>query len=261
MSSELTTNKEGFWRRQFSLSRTTPQLIFDVTFGVLMPIICFYLDPSVIGGRTSRIIRMPLTNYSFLGWDVLVYTLSILAILSLSLWLTIGHRAKSSGGVFGGILLTGAAASFVIGLVILPLTLIGLLFIIGILGFVPFITAFVYLRNGVKAIRRGSPALSRSALIGAILSSAVVISALPVVAQWEISHLVVRSVDEILGEDSAAASGAVQSVKYFRWIVDTDRIALAYQQESENQRKERLATAYKEITGEDINVRLMILND
>lgn len=261
MSSELTTRKEGFWRRQFSLSRTTPQLVFDVIFGVFMPIICFYLDPGIIGTSTVGKIEMPVTYNSFLGWNALVYVLSFLEILSLAVWLAIGHRTKSSGGVLGGILLMGATLSSAIGIVILPLTLWGLLVIIGILGFVPFITAFVYLRNGVKAIRRGSSALSRSALIGAVLSSAVVISAVPVVVQWEVSHVAARSVEEILGEDPAAAEGAVHRVRYFRWFVDTDRIALAYEQESEKQRKERLAAAYKEIAGQDVNVRLIIMND
>ena len=261
MSTELPTDKEGFWQRQISPSRTSPQLVFDVTFGVLMPIICFYLDPGIISRSSLGTIPIPLTYDSFLGWNLLIYALSILAILSLSLWLSIGHRAKASGAIFGGTLLMGATASFVIGIVILPLTLIGLLFIIGILGFVPFVTAFVYLRNGVKAIRQGGLALSRSALIGTVVSSAVVISALPVVAQWEVGHIAVQSVDEILGEDSAAAEGAVQRVRYFRWFVDTDRIVLAYELESENQRRERLAAAYKEITGEDIDARLMILND
>jgi hypothetical protein len=262
MSSELTTDREGFWRRQVSLSRTPAQVVFDVTFGVLMPIICFYLDPGIIGISISEMSWMPPVSHdSFLRLNVLVYTLSGLAILTLSVWLTIGHRAKSSGGIFGGILLAGAVTSFVIGVVILPLTIMGLLFIIGILGFVPFITAFVYLRNGVKAIRRGSSALSRSALIAAILSSAVLISALPVVAQWEVNHIVVQSVNEILGEDPLAAAGAVRRVKYLRWITDTDRIVRAYQEESANERRERLARAYKEITGEDIEMRLAILND
>ena len=252
MSGDLTTDKEGFWRRQISLSRTTPQLVFDVLFGVLMPLACFYLDPGIIGGTMAA---------SFLRLKVLVYTLSILAILTLSLWLIIGHRAKSSGVIFGGILLVGAIASFVIGVVILPLTLIGIFFIIGILGFVPFITAFVYLRNGVKAIRLTSSTLGRPVLVGAILSSAIVFSALPGIAQWEFDRVVEDSVNQILSGDSIAAEAAVRKARYFRWIVDTDRIALEYQQESENERRERLARAYKEITGQDIESRLAILND
>ena len=252
MSSILTTHIEGFWRRQFSASTTPLQLVFDVAFGVLMPIICFYLDPGIISGDFRS---------SFPRMEVFVYAFSILAICTLSLWLTIGHRAKSSGGIFGGIMLAGAVCSFVIGFMILPLTLVGIFFIIGILGFVPFITGFVYLRNAVKAIRRGSSALSRSALVGAVLVSAVVVSALPGFAQWEVSQIVTQSLNDIVGDDSITAERAVQRVKYFRRIIDADKIVRAYQEESGKERKERLARAYEEITGEDLEMRLAILND
>lgn len=38
----------GFWHRQFAATVTRPQIIFDDTFGVIGPILCFVFDPIVV---------------------------------------------------------------------------------------------------------------------------------------------------------------------------------------------------------------------
>ena len=42
--------RPGFWRRQFAPSLTRPQVVFDITFGVIGPILCFGFDPLVFRG-------------------------------------------------------------------------------------------------------------------------------------------------------------------------------------------------------------------
>jgi cytochrome bd-type quinol oxidase subunit 2 len=247
--------KQSFWQRQFSVSSTLPQTIFDVVFGILMPIICFYFDPGILRGEFRDF--FPGTAALF------IYAFSLIAIVTLSLWLVLGRRDGPLSGVLGGVFLSAALCSFVIGVLILPLTLIGLLVIIGVLGFVPFVTGFVYLRNAIRAISRGA-ALERRNLVAKIVVSAVLVIGLPAFAHWGVKRVVTQSIDQILSGDSGSAEEAARRVRFFSPLADTaslDRLVLEYDQESDNERKERLEKAYMEITGERIHTRLSVLND
>ena len=241
--------RAGFWARQTAAERTSGQLVFDIVFGILMPLVCFYLDPGIIKGAF----------HSTLGeWSMFIYGFSGLAILTMFTWLVWGHRQHRLRATFGGVLIAGAAISASIGVLILPLTLIGLLLVIGLLGFVPFITSFVYLRNGLSAVNHSG---DRSPRIAAVLLSAVLAIGLPVAAQRAAIVVVEHSVAEILNPSSQEFDASVARIRRLRSVVDTDRFVRLYENESNTERKERLARAYKEITGLDIERRLMILND
>jgi hypothetical protein len=242
--SDALGERVGFWRRQFNPIPTSRQMIFDVIFGDLMPLFCFYFDPGVV-----RVLSLQLGELS-----LFIYGFSALAIITLSIWLALGHRTRSLSSGFSGVLLAGAAISFSIGVVILPLTLIGILYVIGLLGFIPFITGFVYLRNGVRAIGASGPNGSRTPRVAVAVFSAVIAVGLPSVAQWRAIALVKQSIAEIRDQDSIDAP--VRRIKRLQSIIDTDRIVRAYEDESEPARKERLGRAYKEITGEEVERRI-----
>ena len=53
----------------------------------------------------------------------------------------------------GGLFLAGSVISLIVGIILLPFSLIGMFFLIGFLGFTPLFSSFVYLRNGVRAIK------------------------------------------------------------------------------------------------------------
>lgn len=40
--------RDGFKARQVSAARTPAQVVFDVVFGILMPVFCFYFDPGIV---------------------------------------------------------------------------------------------------------------------------------------------------------------------------------------------------------------------
>lgn len=158
-------------------------------------------------------------------------------------------------------LLAGAIISFAIGVMIFPLTLIGILFVIGLLGFVPFITGFVYLRNALRAISHGGPAASQSPRVATVLFSAVIAIGLPASAQWTVTEIVKQSIAEILDQNSGSVDVPVARIKRLHLVVDTDRIVREYEKESNMVLRERLGRAYKGITGEEIDRRLRVLND
>jgi hypothetical protein len=126
--------------------------MFDVMFGILMPVLCFLLDPGIIRGRAGPVfVDFPLSQYSFA-----IYGLSAFAMPAIVLGLLLGHRIRAWGGLIAGVLLSAAVCSFLIGVIILPLSLLGLIVVVGILGFTPLLTAFVYLRNAVRSFKQGS---------------------------------------------------------------------------------------------------------
>lgn len=91
--------------------------------------------------------------------------------------------------------------------------------------------------------------------------SAVIAIGLPGFAQWKVNDIVKQSMSEILSNDSDSAEAAVKRIKRFHWAVDANRIVREYEGETDATRRVRLGKAYKEITGEEIERRLMILKD
>ena len=142
---------QGFWRRQFGEQVTPKQRYFDITFGFVMPVLCFVFDPIVF--------RMWLSDEPgfLLGrWQFYAYTISALEMVALAAWLSGAAGRGRPPAALGGMLLAGGLFSLAIGVVLLPCSLLGLgFFFVGVFGFTPFFTAVVYLRNGWHAANPG----------------------------------------------------------------------------------------------------------
>ena len=253
-----TDAEQKFWRRQFSVTATQSQITFDVIVGIILPILCLIFDPIVFrhGFRNEGGI---LKNF-----QLFAYTVIALEVLTLAIWLVWGKRAGTWSSAIGGILLAGALFSFVIAVVILPLSLMGLLFaFIGALGFTPFVTAFIYMRNGRRALRAANAGASGYEFIGALLLGMVFVLGGPALAQWKVSHMVAESVQELTRGDQQRMTEAAQRLKYLNWIIDVDldELVQAYGGSNDPAYKERLARAYEGITGESIEERLRIMYD
>ena len=248
--------KLTFWERQFSSSVTTPQIVFDVILGMLLPVLCFWFDPGLLRGGLGFLVDLPIPDVA-----LFTYGLSTIAIPTLALWLLFGRRAKVWSGLIAGPLLSAALCSFAIGILLFPLSFLALIVVIGVLGFIPLFTAFVYFRNAVRAINHGRVYSTGTRVAASLLLSFALTIAIPLVANWKISQIASESVDQILQLDSPSIENAVQRAKYFKWHVDLDRLVLAYERESDPVHRERLARAYEEITGKGIEARLAVLRD
>ena len=246
-----------FWRRQFSDDATKPQLIFDVAFGLLLPPLCFLFDPIVFN---SGILGPPL--YSWLPqYKALVYVFSALSILTLALWLVRGSRGVVPSGGVAGVLLSGAVCSLLIGVIILPISLFGLLVLVGALGFIPFFTSFVYLRNGVRALNASKARSARPTPAALLLLGAVLSVGTSLLEHWHISRTVGRSMNDLLHGDARSVESAARRLRYLSWAADLDQMVLAYSKETNQAKKEALERAYREMTGREIKIRLAILLD
>ena len=138
--------RQGFWRRQFAAEPTPTQDSFDRWFGVALPVLCFVLDPLIF--KNWILHRGLLEDYRLFA-----YMVSALQIGMLLCWFTFRRDLETFAAPFAGVFVAGAVFSAAIGILILPVSLVGLMFVIGIAGFMPFVTAFVYLRTGVRAMK------------------------------------------------------------------------------------------------------------
>jgi hypothetical protein len=250
--------EQRFWRRQFLATRTRPQITFDVIVGIILPVLCLIFDPIVFRGGfrgEGGILK---------NFQLFAYTVIALEVLTLAVWLVWGERAGTWSSAIGGILLAGALFSFVIAVAILPLSLLGLMFaFIGALGFTPFVTAFIYLRNGRRALRVANAGARGWEFVGALLLGMVFVLGGPALAQWKVSEMAAQSVRELTGGDRKLAAKAVQRLRYINLItdLDLDELVRAYGRSSDPAYKVRLARVYFEITGQSIEKRQQIMSD
>ena len=247
--------KIGFWNRQFQQTATRPQLVFDLIFGVVGPILCFVFDPIVFQGGLAGPPFLP-------DYQGVVYLFSGVEIILLCLWLASGKGNEVSNALIGGALLNGGLFCLTIAILLFPLSLIGLAVGIGLFGFTPFFTGIVYLRNGWRALHSDADKSSRLTWAGAVCGF-LLVAAIPIVLSLQIRSVVSKSVDEIIRADPVRAPYAAQQLAVLRFFgsADVDRIVWAYASETDENRKQFLKSCYREITGKDIDRRLLILND
>jgi hypothetical protein len=245
----------GFWQRQFSQQRTRSQLIFDMIFGVHAPVICFIADPIVF-----KSMLFPPALYP--DFQIFVYLVTLLEVPLLAVWLLYGGKFKSAALLAGGALMAGALFSFLIGVVILPFSLIGLLYVIGIFGFIPFLTAFVYSRNAVRALQAQPKGLRFQWAFVLATIAAVYVIGLPAVVSLGTARVATVWTSEVLYGDEQDAESAAQRLRWLPIVPERslNQLLWAYEREDNPDRRRLLAQRYREITGDDIERRSRIID-
>jgi hypothetical protein len=219
-----------------------------LAFGIVLPVICLYFDPFVLQAPIESI-EPPL-----LGRYVVAARVAIgLGLLSLSAWMLIRWPPALMAGLLAG----GALFATLLGLVLLPFSIIGLLWVIGVLGFTPFVTAFIFWRNAVGAYRRTYHNRIKGWVLIAVAVGLAISCAAPCAMQWYVT----RAVEMVQSHHPAEAAQGLSVLKQFRAIIHYDLLVFAYRRaEKDVERRERLAKAYKELTGTEIGRRLAALD-
>jgi len=216
-----------------------------VGLGIILPLICLTFDPIVFRTTFGEPI---LGSYKISGYGFMV-----LSMLTLAAWLPI-RRLPS---VFCGCLFAACAFALVLGVALLPISLIGLFAIIGILGFSPFLTAttFWYCAKNAHelAAHRFKPALAVSAF--------VIFLAIPIGTQAYVSHITDYSMTVLIDGSNKSAEHAIRRLKMLGPVLDTDMLVWRYNETDSELARDRIASAYKQLTGSDIQDRLDRLLD
>ena len=175
-------------------------------------------------------------------------------MVSLTAWLLFRRPAA----VFAGLLTGGALFATMLGLILLPLSLIGLFFIIGILGFSPFVTSFVFWRNALVAYRTAQQGSSKLRVRLPFLAGLTITCAGPFVFQTYVSLEVARGTELVLSADSQRGLSIQRT---FGILSRFDQMISAYESEPDPTRRQRLAAMYLDLTGVDIESRSVLLRD
>ena len=258
-TASVTTNQPtrpltAFWPRQFTGQPTAKQLVFDVLFGVVAPILCVLFDPAVFNPNGLMTIGF-LHNLRLFG-----YLEIALGIFALSYCLL----TRKPSMLLTGALYAGVLFSLLLGIAILPISFLGLLIVIGVFGFTPFVSAFVLWRNASRCRQQAQAADkafprrngSRTAILAAALTLCV-----PVGIQIAAAKLSNCAMKTVLSGPSVQTSRALKTLKYLRVAAPTDDLVDAYLKTTDQAERARLASAYQQITDQYLDERITELND
>lgn len=153
-------------------------LMFDFVWGIVMPVVCLVFDPFVFKGdgnldslgAPDSFIRPDWREFSeaaFIAYPVLAWQLAVMAVVLVIGRLRSEWAAAATGSLFGGMFVAGA-----IGVMLLPLSTLGLMVVWGMLGYTPLLTAYSFGRRAREMWRQTLAKMSwRRALAFAILGA------------------------------------------------------------------------------------------
>lgn len=232
-----------FWKKRFELPATASQRWFDCIFGIIAPILCLIFDPAIFRSGFPAGVGF-LSEYRPFAYVAITFSIVALAY----------YLLRQSGYLpLVGILVGGGIFSLVLGLAMLPMTAIGLFILIGVFGLTPFVTSFVFLRNGYRAWR-GSPANHGSPALASIAIGLLLVIGIPLATHVSYTHTVRKALTEISSGSEQEYSKGVSTLKWLRY--DTDQVAVTYQKCSDSNQRARLSRAYTDLTGKAVEDRL-----
>jgi hypothetical protein len=245
---EVTARRPGFWTRQMSGRGTAWQTGFDVGFGIVAPVLCLAFDPGVLRPDGWEFFE-PLQDVR-----LFVYLVIGLAIAALSYFLV----KRKSSWLLAGALYGAALFALFLGLVMSPMSALGLLLVIGIFGFTPFVSAFVFWRNA-RRCRQSVPAGGNAWLAAAL--GFLLMLGVPGLVQGGMATVGNRAVARVIAGAGREESRDIRIAHSLRIATRTDPIVFAYQKTTDIKERARLAAAYEQITGISMERRLGQLGD
>ena len=184
----------SFWHRQFSDHPTWEQISFDALWGIIAPLLCLIADPIIFRDRldlsllctNTPVVDDPLSPRHL---AIFAYSLIGLGMITLMIWLIAWRWLGSASAIFAGVLIAGAESALALAVGLTPLSIAGLFFaFIGVCGFTPFLTSFVYLRNGIRAWRIARQHVSAKPfawLLALALTATLAVYVIPAYIQWQ----------------------------------------------------------------------------
>lgn len=246
-----------FWAKQYEPQVTPGQVAFDFFGGALLPLICLWFDPLVFqsnGFGEPMLAKVKVAAYCFI----------VVQIATLIFWLSFGRHLGHFAGIQAGILFAGALGSGLLGIVLFPFSLIGLLAVIGVLGFSPFLVAWIFLRNWLRArrnaLRSREPFPRLSCWVAGCLVVVVPIVVQPIVMR-QTSQLLSAAVD---GNEPATGQ-ALKQLSRWSWVLralaNMDKLAIEFERETDSARRDRIAMVYETVAAERVEDRLDAMRD
>ena len=213
---------DSFLRPRLESPWTFP---FDMAFGILAPVLVLYLDLTLTWAM-GPIEMLPLRPYSSLT--------AFACIAAFACWYPFRARNGWWQAIATGPLLCGAVYAGTAGILLFPFALIGCIALIGVLGFVPLITGFVFGRSTRLAWSRARSALAPGPAVGLALLAAALFGGLCLGTGRGVRVLEVRATAVLAGTrngDRAAAERTLTLLRAFPGIDLRELRAAALQRE------------------------------
>lgn len=230
---------KGFWRRQFAGEATPAQRKFDWAFGVILPVICVAFDPIVFKGNIAG------NGAAFGIYKPFAYLLSFVSIMGMLAWLTWGKRLKGLNAALSGLFFYGALVSLAVGVLLFPISTVGLFFLVGALGYTPLFSGLVYLRNSYRTFGCAEHFFDKGTLVRSFILAALFSAVIP----WTVNREIGRSMDRMLNGDAEAVYAEAAKLKYVAPLVNFDKLEQQTCRASDPERSRAAIYAYRQLTG------------
>jgi hypothetical protein len=219
---------------------------WDLFAGAIAPAVLIAIDRPVCGLHHESEGVLPGRPYSAIA--------ALCSIVALLAWWRTHDRPRSFHGYLAGALATGALLSFGLAVLLTPLALIGLLILIGILGFFPWVTCATFVRATLRAFasaRATSEAPERRFVVAKALVGAAAVVGIVAFGGNAAIHATHTATHVALGEvpgDRAAAVNTLRRLYVFPQVeLDRHRLLSADSAESTDPK----ASLWSDITGND----------
>ena len=236
--------EDGFWERQFQLVPTRKQRQYDWTFGVIMPVVCFFFDPFIFKFWGSP-------GGGLLGaYKPFAYSGSFISILGMMAWLLWREKLGGYSAILSGLFFVAGFFALLIGIPLFPFSLVGSLALIGLVGFTPLFTSVIFLRNGVRALRAAKLDFNRSKLAGAIAVGSLWGLAVP----YSLNIEVQRSLDLVAKGTPETIRVQGLKLRLLAPMVDAEQLNKPYVRAPENSvERSEISRLYTQLTGKELN--------
>ena len=187
---ETVPRKTGFFGRRFRSEQTWGQITLDLIFGVVLPVVCFVLDPFIFRPQPD--------GQAMLGsYTGFAYSLALATIVGTTISLVFSKKLGIMNAALSGLFAVSGVVSLIVGLAILPMSILGMFFLIGFLGFTPLISAFVMMRRSVVSFRETARLPDQTAVVSLFMLSVITSVVIPYLINNEfkispLSHLLER---------------------------------------------------------------------
>jgi hypothetical protein len=221
------------------------KLVFDFVFGLVCPGLLLVADPGIFTSElgTSAVFAPYLAQPT--------HVLAGILGVALALWLVTGARHPVLGLVLVGLFVVGLIVSLVLAFGLLRFAVVHALFVSGVLALTPWLTAFVFLRNTLRAIRAGAQVSGVLTALSLLVVAAAALLIFGAIGKRRAERA--RTVEAMFLSDDADDHERAVSIILDTWLVDFDRIAHAYMAMGEDDpRRKRVADSYYALTGQPI---------
>lgn len=211
--------------------------IFEWMFAIPLPIVCFLIGSDVFGSQIELV-------YVFVGTEMALF----------AWWGVFPSRRPAVAAFAAGALIPGACFASIVGLVLLPLSVVALFFGIGVLGLVPLGTAMAFGRVATRAYSYAEPKLQTFVLVPMVFGAATALA--PCVAAWATESCLVDSALSRLQRNEPDA--VAESIDELRWLpgIAMHGFVDAYSETEDPSVRERLDTVYTALTHHSIETQL-----